>query len=130
MALSDILFSEEFLFEGEQADAYKKRKAQARADEEESYKKGANDYLSKKYKKGTKAYEEKKKRSLYAYNNPPTNKGYISGKRGDGSYKSSDEGLYDQVQAAKSYNRHRYNQDHKKKSKNESYLYGGSVELI
>ena len=36
--LEDYLYSEEFLFEGEQAEAYKKRKADERAAKEKSYK--------------------------------------------------------------------------------------------
>lgn len=47
MALNDYLFSEEFLFEGEQAEEYKKRKAA----EKDAAKKADDDYLDKRWKR-------------------------------------------------------------------------------
>ena len=64
--LEDYLYSEEFLFEGEQAEAYKKRKEEERAAKEKSYK----DYNDKRF--GTKFITDTRVRNTKSVGNKMT----------------------------------------------------------
>lgn len=68
MALNDYLFSEEFLFEGEQAEEYKKRKAA----EKDAAKKADDDYLDKRWKRNAskKNWDLKDDKSGDTYSRP------------------------------------------------------------
>lgn len=140
--LEDILFSEEFLFEGEQAEEYKERKNKEKEDERNNYidrygrRYGNIDYIANKPrtpKTDKEAANRKKKYEIAKYKNEKTPESDFGRKMeaigGEAKAAQRKFNFSKQKEEAEDAER-RHMRRHPKQYKESAELYNGQLELI